>query len=56
MSTLQDRVVLSVHKHYDALPAKSKPGVDGEGRKLWVPLSGIVLFDGALSSVQVLHS
>ena len=53
MTSLQDRVVLEVFKKYEALPKKSKPGLDNNGKRQWVPLSGIVMSDGKLLSCGI---
>ncbi|KAI1212537.1 adenosine deaminase/editase [Annulohypoxylon truncatum] len=42
MTVTPDDVAALVLKHYDALPAKRKPKVRGNGLREWVPLAGIV--------------
>ncbi|KAL7620979.1 hypothetical protein AAE478_008290 [Parahypoxylon ruwenzoriense] len=42
MTVTADDIALLVQKHFDALPAKRKPVVRGNGLREWVPLSGIV--------------
>ncbi|KAI1077494.1 adenosine-deaminase [Whalleya microplaca] len=45
MTVTPDQVASLVLKQYDALPAKRKPVVRGNGVHEWVPLSGIVAED-----------
>ncbi|KAK6952500.1 hypothetical protein Daesc_007039 [Daldinia eschscholtzii] len=40
--TTADDIAALVQKHYNALPAKRKPVVRGNGLREWVPLAGIV--------------
>ncbi|KAI1392568.1 adenosine deaminase/editase [Hypoxylon trugodes] len=42
MTVTADDIAALVLKHYDALPAKRKPVVRGNGLREWVPLAGIV--------------
>ncbi|KAI1106008.1 adenosine deaminase/editase [Jackrogersella minutella] len=42
MATTPDEIAALVQKHYDALPAKRKPVIRGNGLHEWVPLAGIV--------------
>lgn len=44
--SLEDRVATLVHAHFDALPRRSKPNIHGNGKREWIPLSGIVLVTG----------
>ncbi|KAI1478264.1 adenosine deaminase/editase [Daldinia eschscholtzii] len=43
--TTADDIAALVQKHYNALPAKRKPVVRGNGIREWVPLAGIVAQD-----------
>ncbi|KAI1379991.1 adenosine deaminase/editase [Hypoxylon crocopeplum] len=42
MTVTADDIAALVQKHYDALPAKRKPAIRGNGLREWVPLAGIV--------------
>lgn len=43
---IEDRIADIVLAKFNELPAKSKPAIDGNGNRSWVPLSGIVLSTG----------
>ncbi|KAI0883831.1 adenosine deaminase/editase [Annulohypoxylon maeteangense] len=45
MTISPDVIAELVQKHYDALPAKRKPTIRGNGLREWVPLAGIVAQD-----------
>ena len=44
--SLEDRVATLVHAHFDSLPRRSKPTIHANGKREWIPLSGIVLVTG----------
>ncbi|MCJ1244161.1 hypothetical protein MMC30_001359 [Trapelia coarctata] len=43
MPSLEDRIAELVCAQFEELPAKSRPTVNGDGTRGWVPLSGIVV-------------
>ena len=49
MEVSGDDIAEVVLKQFDALPAKRKPLVRGDGMQEWVPLSGIVAQGGSLN-------
>ncbi|KAL1961319.1 hypothetical protein VTO42DRAFT_47 [Malbranchea cinnamomea] len=44
--SLEDRIASLVHAHFNALPERSKPKIHANGKREWIPLSGIVLVTG----------
>lgn len=44
--SLEDRVATLVHARFDALPRRCKPTIHPNGKREWIPLSGIVLVTG----------
>ena len=51
MGDLQNQIADIVHKEYDKLPRKSKPGTSADGIHDWVPLAGIVAVTGKIRNV-----
>lgn len=40
------RIASLVHAHFDALPTKSKPHIQPDGSREWIPMTGIVAVKG----------
>jgi tRNA-specific adenosine deaminase 1 len=51
-SSLEKRIASLVHSHFDRLPNGSKPAVHPNGKREWIPLSGIVLVTGMLLGIS----
>lgn len=43
------RIASLVHAHFDALPTKSKPHIQPDGSREWIPMTGIVAVKGNFS-------
>lgn len=43
---LPSRIASLVHRHFDALPGRSKPTVFPDGSREWTPMTGIVAVKG----------
>ncbi|KAJ5748345.1 uncharacterized protein N7511_010041 [Penicillium nucicola] len=54
--SLSSQIASLVHKHFDALPARSKPTIYPDGSREWVPMTGIVIVKGHRIGNFDLHS
>lgn len=48
MASIEERVASLVLNRFHALPARSKPRIFPDGRREWIPLSGVVLARGMM--------
>ena len=54
-ATLPSRIASLVHAHFDALPRRSKPIAQPDGWREWIPMAGIVVVRGKLTSFNYLY-
>ena len=53
MTALAERIATLAIRTFDNLPKKSKPRIDPDGSREWVPMSAVFLVRGMQSSVML---